>query len=336
MVESNKYAEDNRMQNEMISIVVPIYNVEQYLKSCVDSILSQTYRNTEIILVDDGSPDNCPRICDEYAKKDERIRVIHQKNKGLSGARNTGIDNARGEYLIFVDSDDTIEHTMVEELYGYALKNDCAMVACGRNYVFEDGQIVCKITDEVNQVYNFEDAMYEMNTFTLFDMSAWAKIYKKELFSNIRFPEGKLSEDYYIAFKLIDLAQAVGYVAKPLYNYLQRQSSISRNKKINHDFAYAAKEQMEYLDKKYPELSVLGHTAYASANLTVYDFYIKNGVKCPKEKLAEFKNAVKDNLEYIRKNSRISKAKRIQFELFAINVMIYNIVFVLYRKMRRV
>ena len=225
---------------------------------------------------------------------------------------------------------------MVEDLYTYAIENDCAIVACGRNYVFEDGQIICKITDEKSKVYNFEDAMYEMNTFTLFDMSAWAKIYKKELFLNIRFPEGKLSEDYYIAFKLIDLAQAVGYVAKPLYNYLQRQSSISRNKKINHDFAYAAKEQMEYLDEKYPKLSVLGHTAYASANLTVYDFYIKNGVKCPKEKIVEFKNAVKDNLEYIRKNRRISKAKRIQFELFSINTIIYKVVFVLYRKMRRV
>lgn len=324
------------MQNEMISIIVPIYNVEQYLKACVDSIRSQTYKNIEIILVDDGSPDECPQLCDEYAKVDARIRVIHQKNKGLSGARNTGIDSATGEYLIFVDSDDTIEPTMVEEVYGYAVDHGCSIVACGRNYVFEDGQVICKITDEVSKVYNFADAMHEMNTFTLFDMSAWAKIYKKQLFEKIRFPEGKLSEDYYIAYKLFDMAQCVGYVAKPLYNYLQRQSSISRNKKINHDFAYAAKEQMEFLDAKYPELSILGHTAYASANLTVYDFYIKNGVKCPKEKIAEFKNAVRENLEYIRKNDRLSKAKRIQFEMFAINTMIYKIVFVLYRKMRRV
>lgn len=323
-------------QEKKISIIVPIYNVENYLPSCIDSILKQTYENLEIILVDDGSPDNCPTICDKYEKSDDRIRVIHQKNKGLSGARNTGIENAQGEYLIFVDSDDTVEPTMVEDLYTYAEEHDCKIVACGRYYVFEDGERICKIADNENKTYSFADAMQEMNTFTLFDMSAWAKIYRKELFQEIRFPEGKLSEDYYIMYKLFDLAQSVGYVAKPLYNYLQRQSSISRNKKINHDFAYAAKEQMDFLDQKYPELKVLGHTAYASANLTVYDFYIKNGVKCPKEKLQEFKKAVKENISYIRKNEELSKTKRIQFELFIKCTILYKIVFVLYRKMRRV
>lgn len=323
-------------QGKKISIIVPIYNVENYLPGCIDSILRQTYENTEIILVDDGSPDNCPTICDEYEKKDTRIRVIHQKNSGLSGARNTGIDNAHGEYLIFVDSDDTVEPTMVEDLYTYAEEQNCNIVACGRYYVFEDGEKICKIADNKSKTYSFADAMQEMNTFTLFDMSAWAKIYKRELFQEIRFPVGKLSEDYYIMYKLFDLAQYVGYVAKPLYNYLQRQSSISRNKKINHDFAYAAKEQMDFLDQKYPELAVLGHTAYASANLTVYDFYIKNGVKCPKDKLLEFKKAVKENMPYIRKNENISKPKRIQFELFVKCAAIYRIVFVMYRKMRRV
>ena len=323
-------------EEKKISIIIPIYNVEKYLPACVESILQQTYKNLEVILVDDGSPDRCPVICDELAQKDDRIRVIHQKNKGLSGARNTGIDNAQGDYLIFVDSDDTVEQTLVEELYTYAEKWNCAIVACGRNYIFEDGQIVCKIAHDESKVYGFEEAMQEMNSFRLFDMSAWAKIYRKELFEDIRFPEGKLSEDYYIMYKLFDKAKTIGYVAKPLYNYLQRQSSISRNKKINHDFADAAKRQMEFLDDKYPQMSVLGHTAYASANLTVYDFYLKNGVKCPKDKLLEFKKAVRDNLVYIRKNKNISKAKRIQFELFDKCAVIYKGVFVLYRKIRRV
>ena len=311
-------------EEKKISIIIPIYNVEKYLPACVESILQQTYKNLEVILVDDGSPDRCPVICDELAQKDDRIRVIHQKNKGLSGARNTGIDNAQGDYLIFVDSDDTVEQTLVEELYTYAEKWNCAIVACGRNYIFEDGQIVCKIAHDESKVYGFEEAMQEMNSFRLFDMSAWAKIYRKELFEDIRFPEGKLSEDYYIMYKLFDKAQTIGYVAKPLYNYLQRQSSISRNKKINHDFADAAKKQMEFLDEKYPQMSVLGHTAYASANLTVYDFYLKNGVKCPKDKLLEFKKAVRDNLVYIRKNKNISKVKRIQFELFDKCAVIYK------------
>ena len=323
-------------EKPLLSIIVPVYDVERYLPKCIDSILAQTFTDFELILVEDGSPDNCPVLCDAAAAKDARVRVIHQKNKGLSGARNTGIDNAQGDYLIFVDSDDTVEQTLVEELYTYAEKWNCAIVACGRNYIFEDGQIVCKIAHDESKVYGFEEAMQEMNSFRLFDMSAWAKIYRKELFEDIRFPEGKLSEDYYIMYKLFDKAQTIGYVAKPLYNYLQRQSSISRNKKINHDFADAAKKQMEFLDDKYPQMSVLGHTAYASANLTVYDFYLKNGVKCPKDKLLEFKKAVRDNLVYIRKNKNISKAKRIQFELFDKCAVIYKGVFVLYRKIRRV
>lgn len=323
-------------ENELVSVIVPIYEVESYLKSCVNSILKQTYKNIEVILVDDGSPDRCPEICNELALFDNRIKVIHQKNMGLSGARNTGIDNATGAYLVFVDSDDTVEETMIEKLYMCLHKHNCMMAACGRNYVFEDGKIIHNLPKGMDVVFEFTDAIREMNTFYKFDMSAWAKIYNKELFSEIRFPVGKLSEDYFVMYRLIDLAQKIGFISEPLYNYLQRTSSISRNKKINHDFIEAAKEQMLYLDKKYPELKNMSHTAYASATLTVMNFYIKNGVKCPKEKMDEFRNAVQQNIVYIRTNKDMSLAKRIQFELFIRNYILYEFVFTLYRKFRRV
>lgn len=324
------------IDNELISVIVPIYNVEKYLEKCVNSILKQTYINLEIILVDDGSPDRCPEICDKLAKTDDRIIVIHQLNGGLSKARNIGIDVAKGAYLVFVDSDDTVECELIEKLYKCLKKYDCKMAACGRKYVFEDGKILCKVTEGIDTVYEFGDAIKEMNAFRLFDMSAWAKIYAKELFSTIRFPEGKLSEDYFVMYKLIDLANKVGYISDPLYNYLQRTSSISRNKKINHDFIEAAQTQMDYLDDKYPELKQVSHTAFASANLTVYDFYIKNGVKCPKEKKEEFRKNVQDNIEYINSNVNISLVKKVQFKLFIKNYLLYNIVFKLYRKLRRV
>lgn len=322
--------------NELISVIVPIYNVEKYLENCVNSILNQTYDNLEIILVDDGSPDRCPELCDKFAMLDNRIRVIHQQNGGLSKARNSGIDVARGKYLVFVDSDDTIENELIRKLYICLKKYNCKMAACSRNYVFEDGHIICKTPKDIDRVFEFEEAIKEMNTFELFDMSAWAKIYNRELFETIRFPEGKLSEDYFVMFKLIDLAHRVAYISEPLYNYLQRTSSISRNKKINHDFIEAAKAQMEYLDQRYPKLKIISHTAYASANLTVYDFYLKNGVKCSKENIVDFKKAVRENRKYIDDADFMRRSKKIQFQLFLMNTTMYNIVFRIYRKIKRV
>ena len=324
------------MNNELISVIVPIYNVEKYLEKCVNSILKQTYVNLEIILVDDGSPDRCPEICEELKKSAARIKVVHQKNGGLSKARNTGIDSASGKYLVFVDSDDTVEPELVEKLYRCVKEYGIKMAVCGRKYVFEDGKIVNKVPSGIEEVFDFKDAIREMNKFLLFDMSATSKIFTKELFSNIRFPEGKLSEDYFIMYKLIDLSQKVVYISDPLYNYLQRTNSISRNKKINHDFIEAAQVQMDYLDDKYPDLKQISHTAFASANLTVYDFYIKNKVKCSTEKKEEFRKNVLNNMNYIESNEYLSIEKKVQFKLFVKSFLIYDIIFKFYRRIRRV
>lgn len=321
---------------ELISIIIPVYKVEKYLESCLNSIVNQTYQNLEIIVIDDGGKDNCPAICDKYAKIDSRIKVVHQENRGLSGARNAGIDIANGKYIIFVDSDDTVEKDLVKELYNCMNKYNTDIAICGRNYVFEDGNVICKQQNDIEKIFEFEEAIIEMNKFELFDMSAWAKIYKTDLFEQIRFPEGKLSEDYFIMYKLIELAGKVSYISKPLYNYLQRQSSISRNKNINHDFIEAAKKQLEDLEPKYPRIKNTLHVAYASSNLTVLDFYIKNKVKCPKEKIKEFRKVVKENLIYINKDKNIRRSKKYQFYIFLINYNLYKIVFKIFRKIRRV
>lgn len=326
----------NRDCKPMLSIVVPIYKVEKYLNKCIDSILAQTFTDFELILVNDGSPDRCREICDYYEKKDKRIKVIHKANGGLSSARNAGINIAIGEYIGFVDSDDYIEPFMYERLIKSLQNNNCLLSVCAINYVFENGKSICKVKGENDKVFNFSDAILEMNTYRLFDMGAWSKVYHKSLFNNLRFPVGKLSEDFYIMYKIFDRAQKISYVATPCYNYLQRQNSISRNTKINHDFEYAAKEQMEYLERKYPELTVLAHTSYASAALTVYDFYLKNHVKCSKEQLNHFKKIIRENYVYISKATYLSKAKKIQFALFMINPILYKEIFLLYRKFRRI
>lgn len=320
----------------LITVIVPIYNVEKYLKKCIYSILNQTYDKLEIILVDDGSPDKCGKICDELKKSDDRIKVIHKKNGGLSSARNAGIDIAKGEYIGFVDSDDTIEPFMYEKLLSSIIENGTKISVCAVNYTYENGKKLTKTKLGNDCTFDFYQAMVEMNAHRIFDMGAWSKLYHKDLFNDIRFPEGKLSEDYYIMYKIFERAQKVSYVSTPCYNYLQRSNSITRNVKINHDHEYAAKSQMEYLEQKYPEMSVLGHVSYASAALTVYDSYIKNNVPCPKEEMEHFKSVVKQNKKYINKAEFLPKSKKIQFRLFTISTNLYNVVFKTYRRFRRI
>lgn len=320
----------------LISVIVPVYKVEEYLENCVNSIINQTYKNLEIILVDDGSPDKCGEMCEQLALSDSRIIVIHKKNGGLSSARNSGIDIANGEYIGFVDSDDTIEPFMYEKLYNENKLNSTLISVCAVNYIFQNGKTQRKNKLGKNKVFDFVEAIQEMNSHTYFDMGAWSKLYHRSLFENLRFPEGKLSEDFYIMFILFDKAQRISYVDYACYNYLQRENSITHNVKINHDHEYAAKEQMIYLEKKYPQMKAFAHVAYASAALTVYDSYLKNGVKCSDDMINHFKEVVASNLSYIREIERLSNGKKIQFRLFNYNIYLYNCVFKIYRKIKKI
>lgn len=321
---------------DLISIIVPIYNVEKYLKKCIECLINQTYTNLEIILVDDESPDLCPEICDEYKKKDSRIKVIHQKNMGLSGARNTGIECSNGKYIMFLDSDDSLEINCVEKLYNILKKDKTYLSICGRFYEFENGKKKCKYTERFTKIYDFESAIEEMNNFYYFDMSAWGKLFKKELFDDIRFPLGKLSEDYFIMYKLFMKAGKVSYISEPMYNYLQRQSSISRNKKVNTQFIDAAYNQMIDLENYSLRMKTIVHIAYASSFLTVIDMYIKQKLKCPKELIKKAKNVIKENKIYIKKYNGISKSKKIQFYLFSFNYFLYRYIFTLYKKIKKI
>lgn len=215
------------MTNPIISIIVPVYNVEKYLPKCVDSILGQTYTNLEIILVDDGSPDNCGKICDEYAKKDKRIKVIHKKNGGLSDARNVAIDVAKGEYITFVDSDDYVTSDYVETLYRLVEKHQCkAGVAWLRT--FQEG---CDA--DTNQpsyqekVFERIEGIEKMFYQELFDTAAWCKIYHRSLFeTGIRYPFGLLYEDLPTTYLLFLQADKIAFCNRVIYNYLLRANSI--------------------------------------------------------------------------------------------------------------
>lgn len=209
-----------------ISVIVPIYKVEPYLRRCVDSILAQTYRDFELILVDDGSPDNCGKICDEYAKQDARVVVIHREYGGVSVARNSGMDwmfaNSNSEYLAFVDSDDWVDESYLQELYkGICLGCEIAAVAAFRD---ENRRLVG--TDE--EWRKVEPSVYWMKS--IYKNSPWGKLFKRQLFESVRFPVGKIYEDAYTIYKVVFARPAVAYCAKPLYWYFKRVDSIMGTK----------------------------------------------------------------------------------------------------------
>lgn len=219
------------MKNQKISIIVPIYKVEPYLERCIDSILSQSYSNLEIILVDDGSPDNCPQICDSYAAKDDRIIVIHKKNGGLSEARNYGLDKASGDYIVFVDSDDYIRSDMCEVLLKNALTTNADMVLCDYHWVDNCGNdlhIKNKLKNEILTPEQYFQSY--MNTIEMGYIIAWNKLYKKYIFKNLRFPVGKINEDYYLMHRIIYKCQSIMCITEKLYYYVQTDNSIMRSK----------------------------------------------------------------------------------------------------------
>ena len=220
------------MQTTLVSIIVPIYKVEQYLRRCLDSIINQTYTNLEIILVDDGSPDNCPQICDEYAAKDKRIVVIHKENGGLSDARNVGLDISKGEYISFVDSDDWVSLDYINELYSSLIKVHADIAIINHKHVTD---ILINENERKHPLKIFlkQQALFKLivKQYQPF-VTSWGKLYRKELFKNIRFPVGKCHEDEFTSHLLINAASKVVYLNRILYFYYQRPNSITKGSHI--------------------------------------------------------------------------------------------------------
>ena len=235
-----------------ISVIVPVYKVEKYLNRCVDSIIKQTYKNLEIILVDDGSPDRCPEICDEYAKQDNRVKVIHKKNGGLSEARNFGIDVATGEYIAFVDSDDYINEKMYD-IFISELESNNSDIVIGNFKSFDDNSNIKNKNIETYKVENLTnlEALKNMCTGggTIYTV-AWNKLYKKALFDEIRYPVGKIHEDEFITYKLIYNSSKITYLDTELYYYYQRADSIMGSKMTPRNLSVleALEERAEFFE----------------------------------------------------------------------------------------
>lgn len=243
---------------EKISVIIPVYNVEAYLSKCVDSVLNQSYQNFEVILVDDGSKDQSGGICDAYAKKDARVKVIHKQNEGLSSARNKGLDHATGNYYYFLDSDDYIAEDTLELLLGAIRRTGSDLALCNIQYVDEQGTVLSR--QNAFKEYGVRDGTWTKKEFWRHYMGfghivcvvACNKLYKKELFAQQRYPEGKIREDEFVVHHVVDQCQKIACVKKKLYFYRQRNGSIMSQKyEIGQmDAAEAYLERCEFFLKK--------------------------------------------------------------------------------------
>jgi len=215
----------------LISVIVPIYNVEDYLDRCIESIVKQTYDNLEIILVDDGSPDNCPEVCDRWADKDERIKVIHKENSGVGMARNAGIDLSCGDYIMFVDSDDYIQNNAVELLYD-RLIDDNSDFSIGKHVdAYDDGSINDSFCSWMNDVVlDKKGVISQFGKLKFFSVAPWGKLYKAEIFSDIRFPSISCGEDMWIFSDILEKCSKVSVVNEKVYYYYQRSGSTIHQK----------------------------------------------------------------------------------------------------------
>jgi len=312
---------------DLISIVVPIYNVEKYLNRCVDSILGQTYRNIEIILVDDGSPDGCAKICDEYSLKDNRIKVIHKKNGGLSDARNKGIELAKGVYISFVDADDLIAPYFIEILYNMCIKYSCD-ISMGYFQQFETKiSFSTECDKEIKAFSNIEMVKNLCNDMYLQSVVVWNKLYKTTLFQNINYPFGKIYEDEATTYKLYYAANKIVVTTQILYGYSYRQGSITKScfSIKNLDFIGIAKERAEfYKDNDEMELYIQFLRLYC---YTLISFYNKIRIEMNEEKRIpkELFNEYKIQYKYMVKSPLTSKKQKLGLTLLRINPKLLNL-----------
>lgn len=270
----------------MISIIVPVYNVEPYLRRCLDSIIEQTYRDLEILVIDDGSTDQSGKICDEYAELDERIRVTHTENRGLSCARNRGLDNATGDWIGFVDSDDWIEPDMYEVLLKRAEETGADIVECGYYKEFKNtSEEMPSVTEIISETDAIEALVYGKITGLV-----WNKVYKRDIFSTVRFPVGREFEDIYTTHKLVCDAR-VAKIKESYYHYVQRNSGISQCHEINNltDNWVAHKKRYEDLEDRVSEgakRELLKYCAYAIARTWMWNSQNTDSSECTTEMAA--------------------------------------------------
>lgn len=323
------------MEQPLISVIVPIYKVEAYLERCVESIRNQTYRNLEIILVDDGSPDRCGEMCDAFAKEDPRIRVFHKENGGQSSARNLGLDNMTGEYVGFVDSDDWIEPDMYYHLYELMEQYQAQITCCGTQKNFSNGKVSYfnpkypKETDIC--VFDRKGALSELFSNAKITYSPCDKLYHRDVFIGLRMTEGKIYEDMEILPKWVERATVVVYDPIPKYHYIMTETStvrgtynLRRMREVD-----VALERAEDYKIRYPELYDEAMARYIA--ICLYVVHLSRGV----DECTQRRNEIIKKLKGALPSSSVSvlsKPEKLKLSVLRISPFLYDVLMSLYEK----
>jgi len=309
---------------DLISIIIPIYNVEAYLKKCINSIINQSYTNLEIILVNDGSPDSCPEICDEYAKVDNRIKVIHKANGGLSEARNAGLDIAKGSFIGFVDSDDYVHLDMYKELYENMMRTGSDISECAVEQVYSNKKIDSS-NNEV-RIYSGKEALKIHLEGTgnghLPRTAVWSKLFKKELIHDMRFPVGEIHEDYFFTCQALYNSKIVCIVDKCLYHHIYTNTSSITSAKFNTKDLYKEvqyKKRMEFLKNENAQ------ELYSLAEKRYYELLLGLYYQTSREKLVESKE-LERKLKVAKpkiNELKLSELRKFEYHLFYVHPLLY-------------
>lgn len=309
------------MQQEKISVIVPIYNVEKYLKRCINSLLKQNYENYEIILVDDGSSDDCPDICDEYANKYEKIRVIHKKNGGLSDARNTGVENCNSDYVIFVDSDDYVESDMLLLLWSAKKKYKADIVCTPLIYEYPNG--VKKYPQKFeNFVTDFETAQAGILRRKYSGASACAKLLPVEILKKYPYPKNELMEDLQIIFWHIGEAKRVAFISSYVYHYVQRNNSISYSDIKIKNIIKTIKIIKQIINTT---KNVQVKNAAISGIFDMVAYYSASQQKILRKNRKKLQRILKKYIFTMLKDPENSRVRKIKFILLAGNMITFNV-----------
>ncbi|MEI3337525.1 MAG: glycosyltransferase family 2 protein [Clostridium sp.] len=306
---------------ELISVIIPVYNVENYIEKCIYSVINQSYKNLEIILVDDGSTDKSGVLCDKYEKIDKRIKVIHKENGGLSSARNMGLDCANGEYIMFLDSDDFVETTILQELYSLCYKNNVEISICNYKYINNDKEEANDKEENAEYIYDNIEKFHKMFFEGKFFWMAWGKLYKRRVFNNFRFKENQIYEDFYLIPRIILNTSKVAYTTKSLYYYTIREESIMGKSKykINKDLIYIINENVDYFKKQckineQKKVCILGIILHGFQKRCVIQL---KDEKVNQEFIKAYRKIYKKYILYILFNRKLSLKLRLKMCLYS-------------------
>lgn len=316
-------------KSPLVSIIIPVYNSAKYLQTCLESVLTQTYQNLEIILVDDGSTDESTKLVDDYKKSNSKIKAIHQDNAGLSSARNSGLKIATGDYVTFIDSDDQVEPGMLEDMLNAISKTDATIAVCSFKEIYEDGRTVHFNPDSVHEktTYTTIEALKAMLKEQGFMLSTTMKLFPTKYFKGIEFPVGMLHEDVGTTYKLFKKADKIVFLPDEYYIYNHHRNSIIsafNNKKF--DLIKLTDEMCDDLDKSYPELQDVTKLRRMRAR-----FSLLRQIPLSHPRRKSLQNYLRINQEFITKNSESSKKDKLALSLAKMSPRFFQLAYKLFK-----